>query len=86
MVPVSMAALGLVKVRTGCIKMGLGRKIVCLLHLEGFERVCQVVPLRRVQVEGVVRAETRALSQPVGAPRLGFYLDLHLRAFEGEVE
>ena len=81
-----MAALGLVEVRTGRVEMGLRGKIVGLLHFEGFERVCQLVPLRRVQVEGVVRTETRTLSQPVGALGLGFYLHLHLRPFEGEVK
>jgi hypothetical protein len=78
--------LGLVEVRTGCVEVGLRGKIVGLEHLEGFEGVCQLVPLRGVQVEGVVRAETRTLTQPVGAPRLGFYLDLHLRPLEGEVK
>lgn len=81
-----MAALGLVKVRTGRVKVGLRGKIVSLKHLEGFEGVCQLVPLRGVQIEGVVRTETRTLPQPVGASRLGFYLDLHLRPLEGEVK
>lgn len=34
----------------------------------------------------MVRTETRTLPQPVGALRLGFYLDLHLRPLEGEVK
>ena len=34
----------------------------------------------------MVGAETRALPQPVGAPRLGFYLHLYLGALEGEVK
>lgn len=77
---------GLVEIRTGCVEVGLGRKIVSLEHLEGFEGVCQFDPLGGVQVEGVVGAETRALPQPVGAPRLRFYLDLHLWDLEGEVK
>ena len=49
-----MAALGLAEVRTSCVKVGLRGKIISLKHLEGFEGVSQLVPLRGVQVEGVV--------------------------------
>lgn len=59
--PVS-AILGLVEVRTCRIKLRLWRKIISLLHLKGFKGVCQLVPLWRVQVEGVVRTKTRTLS------------------------
>lgn len=65
-IPDSMAVLGLVEVWTRRVKMTLRRKIISLLHLEGFKGVRQLIPLRRVQVEGVIRTETRTLSQPIG--------------------
>lgn len=61
-VGVPEGVLRLVEVRTRRVKLGLRRKVVGLLHLEGLEDGVLLVPAGGAQVERVVGVETGPLS------------------------